>query len=140
MLKGLPVVVAGTVLLAQIPTDPPDAGQITIGVLIAIYVVKELIQALVPLFKKNGSGAKSSISADQIAKLTDMVRDLHRWHDVRDADGTPVWWTQRQVLRELVQILADQRDILAELQRVARDTRDDVAELRRDQARQSKPD
>ena len=77
---------------------PVLSTEFTLGAL-AVYVVgKDLVGFL--MRKKNPMNGLVTKLDDHIGTADtahEQIRDLHRWHDVKDIDGTPIWYVRRSL-------------------------------------------
>ena len=95
--RALFVATAASITLFQATdSEPPNVGQITVGVLLAIYVVKEVVVLLAPLFKGGDKKADESDSS-KISRIEGWVRDL---------------WYHKQMTERMCTILEEMRDFL----------------------------
>lgn len=69
--------------------------QLGVGGIFAVLVLRQVFDFLSR--KKNGWGA---------SKIARQIDDLHRWHDVRDSEGVPIWYV-RKSLDSSIERLAD---------------------------------
>jgi hypothetical protein len=136
-----PIVVASALWLIQ-DVELPDpwgrVGQVGLGALLGLYIVVQVLERLLPLIKPNAQVKTKGNPADSIKFKTDlinylaqmkhlhaMVKELHDLHDVRGADGMPVWWQPVGHLTQLTRAIEDVRQELRDLHRA-------VDELKRD--------
>ncbi len=74
----------------------------------AAFVIM-ILKLVFDFLKSRHSGLKVASQVD-LPRLYAMVRDLHEWHDVRDVDGTPIWYVKRS-LEVSIEKLATNIDI-----------------------------
>jgi hypothetical protein len=114
----LPILLAALIAQAaptvSAATDVNASLVTLVGVmsLVLITVLKEgltFFRGREPGSAPKEAADKSSMQAD---KMADQVDDLHKLHDVKDADGVPVWYVRRS-LEEAVKSLADATNNMA---------------------------
>lgn len=80
--------------------------QVGIGGTLAVVVIREVFNFVKPLFHKKTAEPIGGAGREATGALTEshrkMIEDLHAWHNMRDADGVPVWYI-KQDLRGAVQ-------------------------------------
>ena len=116
-----------------------------IGGLLVIIIVKELLDRLAK--KKSEDGVSSSSDKikqidrtlqkmdERVQRTEHLVDDLHKWHDVADADGVRIWYNRRS-LEEAIKSLAEnvgvQTQILTSLVNEIKDSRRDISGLEKE--------
>jgi len=104
--------VALLVLAAAHPPVPEaSGGEIPYGILGALGIVfalaiKEFFAYLKARDAKGDAGGSKAMT-DMFALMRDMsdqIKDLHSWHDVRDEDGVPVWYLRRSLERQIMRL------------------------------------
>lgn len=95
---------------------------------ISIVIVLMLLDKILPyLTKKNGSNSKI------MTKIERQVDELWEWHNIKDADGVPIWYVRRS-LEDAIHKLADnigaQTDILRSMIETQRDFARLIAEIK----------
>ena len=107
MLKDVILVaVAGTVVLQQVdpPLWSPNTLPIVAGVLLAVYVIKEIVIPLIPALNKKSNEDTTQRNTDDSSKIT----RIEAW--VRDL------WYQKQLNEKMIALLEELRDILRYIQ------------------------
>ena len=89
-----------------------DDLSIQAGLLTALMLTIELCKALIKKIKSGRTVEEAIITPENlaillrispqlvaIAKHIDLIKDqtaeLHRWHNIRDAEGLPIWYSPR---------------------------------------------
>ena len=77
--------------------------QVGVGGTLAVVLIREVFNFVKPLFPKQkaaeplaGAGQPEKTGAVPPSHLK-MLEDLHSWHNMRDADGVPVWYIKQDL-------------------------------------------
>lgn len=63
-------------------------------VVILLYIIFDFLKKR----KSNCNGTESYVKISRDVKaILEKVDDLYQWHDVRDRDGTPIWYVKRSL-------------------------------------------
>jgi len=77
-----------------------DAGIIFIGI---ILVLREVFAFVIK--KRNGKHEYECIECiKKIKSISKQTDDLHRWHDVRDDEGIPVWHIRKSLEKAIIKL------------------------------------
>jgi hypothetical protein len=78
--------------------------QLGVGGILVFLFMKQMFEYLKSRDEKRKNGSHTSATNDMFALLRDVqseVRDLHKWHDVRDEDQVPVWYVRKSLERQI---------------------------------------
>lgn len=109
------------------PEGIPVQIGIAVGIVVAVvWLLKEVIGAAKSMRdarseerpadaqRSGGVLVQQTIPRDEWVKLREQTDDMHKWHDVRDEDGRPIWYITRAHGRALDSI-AESTNALASL-------------------------
>jgi len=98
-------------------------GGVLAGAIVVAVILREIAKIVLPLIGKKGDSAKQihkCVPEDvDLRKMAHQVDDLHEWHDVRDADGAPVWYLRKSLLETMDTIAKSQTQIAEVLKSLA---------------------
>jgi len=103
----------------------PDITQLGVGVAVAVYLIKTVLDYVLKLTSKmkerNGNGQAGTPGSDTgrypvitpqnvsdifkgLGDIRTIVNDLHNWHDVKDEDHVYVWYNRKSLSDSIVKL------------------------------------
>ncbi len=93
--------------------EPSNLPELGLGLIAALLIIREVFSFL---SKKHNTRNYDSYH-NHLDKIQNLCEKLYDMHNIRDADGTPLWYTKRSFSDKLAAIEKKLDDVLVELRR-----------------------
>ncbi len=109
-----------------------ETTTIIVAIVAALSLALQGTLKALDLLKKRKAATATELPssfADEWRELHDWTKDLYTWHNLRDADGVPVWYVSSrhaQSLETIAQAITTQTEILRNQQTALDAIRDKV--------------
>lgn len=87
--------------------------QLGVGGILAILVLREVFS-----FLRSRGNNNIDLTAE-IRCVKTRIDELYRWHDVRDEDGTPIWYRRASMTRSIERLTSSISELERAVQRQA---------------------
>lgn len=98
--------------------------QLTLGGVVAVLVIREVLD-----FVRKRNNKKNNKNDGEMRQ---QLHDLWAWHDVRDEDGTPVWYMKRSLEAAILNLVTEMSTLNVLMREDIKDSRglrQDIHEL-----------
>ncbi|HUW47260.1 MAG TPA: hypothetical protein VMW36_00765 [Patescibacteria group bacterium] len=113
--------------------------QVTLGAVVLLFVAAALKSLFDWIKQKNLQNTEERLSVIEktVIHIDTKVVELHKWHDIQDSDGVPIWYVRKsleEIIRqngEAVQALSQQSFIQTQvLQELVKGQSEMLSEMR----------
>jgi len=84
------------------------------AVALGLASIEGMKTAMRALSRRRNGGAPKVPACGMTPDQSQQLHELHAWHDQKDENGTPIWYTPRSMLKEQTRLLGE---ILKELRK-----------------------